>query len=94
MLSEQTRKGEGRENVKSVLLGRGAVRRQGRPLAARGRAGRGLHRLRDRPLDLVGRAEGLPRRRRSTRDAASEQIAENYLRFIKVYDEAASAVSA
>ena len=45
------------------------VRRQGRPLAARGRAGRGLHRLRDRPLDLVGRAEGLPRRvaRRATR---------------------------
>ena len=35
MLSEQARKGEGRENVKSVLLGRGAVRRQGRPLAAR-----------------------------------------------------------
>ena len=53
----------GRENVKSVLLGRGASRREGRPLAPAGRAGRGLHRLRDRPLDLVGRAEGLPRRR-------------------------------
>ena len=42
------------------------VRRQGRPLAAPGRAGRGLRRLRDRPLDLVGRAQGLPRRRAST----------------------------
>ena len=37
-------------------------RREGRPVAARGRAGGGLRRLRDRPLDLVGRAEGLPRR--------------------------------
>ena len=70
------------------------VRRQGRPLAARGRAGRGLHRLRDRPLDLVGRAEGLPRRVAWTRDAAADQIADKYLRFIKVYDEAASSVSA
>ncbi len=39
------------------------LRREGRPLAAAGRAGGGLHRLRDRPLDLVGRAQGLPRRR-------------------------------
>ena len=61
MLIRQTRTGEGRENVTSVLLGRGASRREGRPLAAAGRAGRGLHRLRDRPLDLVGRAQGLPR---------------------------------
>ena len=42
------------------------VRRQGRPLAARGGRRRGLHRVRDRPLDLVGRAEGLPRRRASS----------------------------
>ena len=91
MLAEQTRKGEGRENVKCVLLGRGASRREGRPLAAAGRAGRGLHRLRDRPLDLVGRAEGLPRRRPRRASAAAEQIADNYLRFVKVYDDAESA---
>ena len=62
MLAEQTRKGEGRENVMCVLLGRGASRRRRSTTGCAGRAGRGLHRLRDRPLDLVGRAEGLPRR--------------------------------
>ena len=88
MLIKQTRTGEGREDVACVLLGRGASRREGRPVAARGGAGRGLRRLRDRPLDLVGRAEGLPRRRRSTAQGGAEQIADNYLRFIKVYEDA------
>ena len=63
MLVDQTRKGEGRENVGLRAAGPRRERREGRPLAAPGRARRGLRRLRDRPLDLVGRAEGLPRRR-------------------------------
>ena len=62
MLAKQARSGEGREGVTCVLLGRGAVDREGRAVAAGGLVGRRLHRLRDRPLDLVGRAPGLPRR--------------------------------
>ena len=62
MLVKQTRTGEGRENVTSVLLGRGASDEKVDQWLPRGGAGGGLHRLRDRPLDLVGRAEGLPRR--------------------------------
>ena len=65
--SEQARKGEGRENVKSVLLGRGASDDKVDHWLRAGRAGRGLHRLRHRPLDLVGRAEVLPRRRSTAR---------------------------
>ena len=91
MLAEQTRTGEGREGVVCVLLGRGASDEKVDHWLRAGRAGRRLHRLRDRPLDLVGRAEGLPRRRASTRDAAAEQIADNYLRFVRVYDDAESA---
>ena len=87
MLTDQTRTGEGREGVTSVLLGRGASDREGRPLARAGGADRRLHRLRDRPLDLVGRAEGLPRRRTRARRGL-RQIAENYLRFVKIYDDA------
>ena len=63
-------------------------RREGGPLAAPGGAGRGLRGLRDRPLDLVGRAEGLPRRVDFEREAAAEQIADNYLRFVEVYRDA------
>ena len=92
MLSDQARKGEGRENVKSVLLGRGAS------------DDKVDHWLREAaPVEgfigfAIGRSiwwdalkgfldESL------TRDEASEQIAENYLRFIKVYDEAATSVT-
>jgi myo-inositol catabolism protein IolC len=87
MLAEQTRKGDGRENVKSVLLGRGAS------------DDKVDHWLREAaPVDgFIGFAIG-----RSIwwdalkgfldgsieRDAAAEQIADNYLRFIKVYEEA------
>jgi myo-inositol catabolism protein IolC len=87
MLVDQTRKGEGRENVVSVLLGRGASDEKVD------------HWLRQAaPVDgMVGFAIG-----RSIwwdalkgflggdleRDAAAEQIADNYQRFIKVYDEA------
>ena len=92
MLSDQTRKGEGRENVKSVLLGRGAS------------DDKVDHWLREAaPVEgFIGFAIG-----RSIwwnalksfldggdREASAEQIADNYLRFIKVYDEAASGVSA
>jgi myo-inositol catabolism protein IolC len=87
MLVETTRKGEGRENVVSVLLGRGASDEKVD------------HWLRvAAPVEgFVGFAIG-----RSIwwdalkgflggdleRDAAAEQIADNYLRFIKVYDDA------
>jgi myo-inositol catabolism protein IolC len=93
MLSDQARKGEGRENVKSVLLGRGAS------------DDKVDHWLREAaPVDgfigfAIGRSiwwdalkgfldESL------TRDEASDLIAEKYSRFVKVYEEAASSVSA
>ncbi len=93
MLSEQTRKGEGRENVKSVLLGRGAsddkVDHWLREAAGvEGFIGFAIGRsiwwdaLKG---FLAGELE---------REAAAEQIADNYQRFIKVYDEAESSVSA
>jgi myo-inositol catabolism protein IolC len=89
MLAEQTRKGDGRENVKSVLLGRGAT------------DDKVDHWLRQAAgVDgFIGFAIG-----RSIwwdslkgflggdldRSAAAEQIADNYLRFVKVYDDAES----
>ena len=93
MLSEQARKGEGRENVKSVLLGRGASDekvdqwlREAAPVEgfigfAIGRSiwWNPLKAFLDKELE---------------REAAAEQIADNYQRFIKVYDEAESSVSA
>jgi myo-inositol catabolism protein IolC len=87
MLVDQTRKGDGRENVVSVLLGRGASDakvdhwlRQAAPVE--GMVGFAIGRsiwwdaLKQ---FLAGDLE---------RAAASDQIADNYLRFIKVYDEA------
>jgi myo-inositol catabolism protein IolC len=89
MLAEQTRKGEGRENVKSVVLGRGA---------SDARVDHWLQQA--APVEgFIGFAIG-----RSIwwdalkgflggdleRKAAAEQIAENYLRFVKVYDDAES----
>ncbi len=87
MLAEQTRKGEGRENVKNVLLGRGAS------------DDKVDHWLREAaPVEgyigfAIGRSiwwdalkgfldESL------TREDAASKIADNYLRFIKVYDDA------
>ena len=63
----QTARRDGRDGVVCVVLGPRRRRRQGRPLAAPGRAGGGLRRLRDRPHDLVGRAQGLPRREHRAR---------------------------
>jgi myo-inositol catabolism protein IolC len=87
MLVDQTRKGEGRENVVSVLLGRGASDekvdhwlREAAPVEgmvgfAIGRSiwWDALRGFLDGSLD---------------RDKASAQIADNYLRFIQVYDDA------
>ncbi len=92
MLAKQTREGEGREGVVCVVLGRGASDEKVD------------HWLRAAaPVDgFVGFAIG-----RSIwwdalkgfldgsleREAAAEQIAENYLRFIRVYEEQESAVA-
>jgi myo-inositol catabolism protein IolC len=87
MLVDQTRKGEGRENVVSVLLGRGASDEK---------VGHWLQQA--APVEgFIGFAIG-----RSIwwdalkgflggdleREAAAEQIADNYQRFIGVYDDA------
>jgi myo-inositol catabolism protein IolC len=87
MLVDQTRKGEGRENVVSVLLGRGASDekvdhwlRQAAPVE--GMVGFAIGRSiwwDALKAFLAGDLE---------REAAAEQIADNYQRFIKVYDDA------
>ena len=93
MLSEQARKGDGRENVKSVLLGRGAS------------DDKVDHWLRQAAgVDgFIGFAIGRSiwwdalkgfLDKSLTRDEASDLIAQKYLRFVKVYDEASSSVSA
>jgi myo-inositol catabolism protein IolC len=89
MLSEQTRKGEGRENVVSVLLGRGASDEKvdhwlrqaaGVPGFIGFAIGRSIW------WDaLKGFLDG-----KIEREDAADQIADNYLRFIKVYDDAES----
>jgi myo-inositol catabolism protein IolC len=87
MLAQQTRKGEGRENVVCVLLGRGASDAKVDQWL---RAAAPVH-------GFIGFAIG-----RSiwwdalkgfldeslTREQAQDKIADNYLRFIKVYDDA------
>jgi len=92
MLARQTRKGAGREGVVCVLLGRGASDekvdqwlRAASPVEgfigfAIGRSiwWDALKGFLDGGLD---------------RDAAAQQIADNYLRFIRVYEEQASAVA-
>jgi len=92
MLSQQARKGEGRENVKSVLLGRGASDdkvdhwlQQAAPVE--GFIGFAIGRsIWWDPLKAF--LDG------GDREEQANKIADNYLRFIKVYDEAASGVSA
>jgi myo-inositol catabolism protein IolC len=88
MLAEQARKGEGRENVKCVLLGRGAsddkVEHWLRVAApVEGFIGFAIGRSIwwDALKSFLGGAD---------RRASAERIADNYLRFIRVYDEAAS----
>jgi myo-inositol catabolism protein IolC len=92
MLSDQARKGEGRENVKSVLLGRGASDDkvdQWLQAAApvEGFIGFAIGRsIWWNPLKAY--LDG------GDREEQSQKIADNYLRFVKVYDEASSSVSA
>jgi myo-inositol catabolism protein IolC len=88
-LAEQTRKGEGNENVVCVLLGRGASDdkvdhwlRQAAPVE--GFVGFAIGRSIWWDA-LKGYLDGS-----IERDAAAEQVADNYLRFIKVYEEAES----
>jgi 5-dehydro-2-deoxygluconokinase len=93
MLAQQTRKGEGREGVVCVVLGRGASDdkvdewlRAGAPVE--GYVGFAIGRsiwwdaLKGFLEEGVERAD------------AAQRIAEKYLRFVKVYQEAESAVSA
>jgi myo-inositol catabolism protein IolC len=93
MLAEQTRRGEGREGVVCVVLGRGASDekvdqwlRAGAPVE--GYVGFAIGRsiwwdaLKGFLDDSISRED------------AAQQIAENYLRFVRVYQEAESAVSA
>jgi 5-dehydro-2-deoxygluconokinase len=89
MLVKQTRTGEGRENVTSVLLGRGASDdkvdhwlREAAPVE--GYIGFAIGRSIWWDA-LKGFLDG-----KLERDAAAEQIADNYLRFIKVYSDAES----
>jgi myo-inositol catabolism protein IolC len=87
MLSEQARKGDGRENVKSVLLGRGASDEKvdhwlQQAAGVDGFIGFAIGRSIWWDA-LKGFLDGS-----LERDAAAEQIADNYQRFIKVYDDA------
>jgi myo-inositol catabolism protein IolC len=93
MLAQQTRRGEGREGVVCVVLGRGASDekvdqwlRAGAPVE--GYVGFAIGRsiwwdaLKGFLDDSISRED------------AAQQIADNYLRFVRVYQEAESAVSA
>jgi myo-inositol catabolism protein IolC len=93
MLSEQARKGDGRENVKSVLLGRGASDEKVDHWLQQAAGVEGFIGF------AIGRSiwwdalKGFLDESISREDAA-QQIADNYLRFVRVYQEAESAVSA
>jgi myo-inositol catabolism protein IolC len=87
MLARQTRQGEGREGVVCVLLGRGASDdkvdhwlRQAAPVEGFIRFAIGRSIWWD---PLKGQLDGSLQR-----EAAAQQIADNYLRFIRVYQEA------
>jgi myo-inositol catabolism protein IolC len=88
MLAKQTREGEGREGVVCVLLGRGASDekvdhwlRQAAPVEGFIGFAIGRSIWWDALKSFLGGGD---------RRASAEQIADNYLRFIKVYDEAES----
>lgn len=89
MLVEQTRKGDGNENVVSVLLGRGASNekvdhwlQQAAPVEGFIGFAIGRSIWWDALKGFLGGD--------LERDAAAEQIADNYLRFVKVYEDAQS----
>ena len=91
MLAQQTRMGAGRENVVCVLLGRGASEAKvdhwlRQAASVEGFVGFAI----GRSIwwdTLKGFLDGS-----IERDAASDQVAENYLRFISVYEEAGAPV--
>jgi myo-inositol catabolism protein IolC len=90
MLARQTRSGEGRENVKAVLLGRGASEekvdhwlKQAAPVEGFIGFAIGRSIWWDALKGFLGGD--------LDRSAASEKVADNYLRFVKVYDEAEAA---
>ena len=91
-LAQQTRKGEGREGVVCVLLGRGASDEkvdQWLRAAAPVQGFVGFAIGRSIWWDaLKGFLDGS-----LEREAAAQKIADNYLRFIKVYEEQPSAVA-
>ena len=89
MLIRQTRSGEGREGVTSVLLGRGASDdkvdhwlQQAAPVEGFIGFAIGRSIWWDALKGFLGGD--------LERKAAAEQVADNYLRFIKVYDDAES----
>ena len=89
MLIRQTRSGPGRENVVSVLLGRGASDekvdhwlRQAAPVEGFIGFAIGRSIWWDALKGFLGGD--------LDRSAAAEQVADNYLRFVKVYDDAES----
>ncbi len=92
MLSKQATSGEGRENVKSVLLGRGASDEKVDHWLTQAAPVPGFIGF------AIGRSIWWDALKAfldgGDREASAEQIADNYMRFIKVYDEAASGVSA
>src|SRR3954467_15450745 len=93
MLAEQTRRGEGREGVVCVVLGRGASDEKVEQWLRAGAPVEGYVGF------AIGRSiwwdalKGFLDDSISREDAA-QQIADNYLRFVRVYQEAESAVSA
>jgi 5-dehydro-2-deoxygluconokinase len=93
MLAEQTRKGEGRDNVVCVVLGRGASDEKVDEWLRAGAPVEGYIGF------AIGRSiwwDALKGYLDSSlsREDASSQIADNYLRFVKVYEEAATAARA
>jgi myo-inositol catabolism protein IolC len=93
LLARQTRRGEGRENVKSVLLGRGASEakvdhwlQQAAPVA--GFIGFAIGRSIWWDA-LKGFLSG-----DLDRETAASRVADNYLRFVRVYEDAESGVRA
>ena len=92
MLVAQARTG-GRDGVVCVVLGRGADDAKVDHWLAQAAPVDGFVGLRDRPLDLVGPAQGLRRRQDRARRRRAQRIAENYLRFVKVYERAEGARS-
>ena len=93
MLVDQARSG-GRDGVVCVVLGRGARRREGRPLAA-ARPHRSTASSASRSAARSGGTRSRPTSTaRSSAQPAPRKIAENYLRFVKVYERAEGTRSA